>query len=52
MQVKARHVDVSAVKNSCNEEKKKTLRPLGGELQQVMLCPLLYIFSILLVEIG
>jgi hypothetical protein len=29
---------------------KKTLRPLGGELQQEMLCPFVYIFSILPVE--
>jgi hypothetical protein len=48
MQVKARHVDVSAVKNSYNE---KTMRPLGGELQQEMLCPFVYIFPILPVEI-
>ena len=29
----SRHIDVSAVKNSYNE---KTMRPLGGELQQEM----------------
>jgi len=29
---------------------KKTLRPLAGELQQEMLCPFVYIFSILPVE--
>jgi len=49
MLVTARHIDVSAVKKSHNEE--KTLRPIGGELQQEMLCPFVYIFSILPVEI-
>jgi len=46
--VTAKHIDVSAVKNSYN---KKKLRPLGGELQQEKLCPFVYIFSILPVEI-
>jgi hypothetical protein len=48
MHVKVRYIDVSAVKNSYNE---KTLRPLGGELQQEMLCPFVYIFPTRPVEI-
>jgi len=48
MYVQARYIDISAVKNSYN---KRTLQPLGGELQKEMLCPFVYICTILLVEI-
>jgi len=48
MLVKARHIDVSAVKNSYN--KKNTAATRWG-VKQEMLCSFVYIFSILPVEI-